>query len=119
MTTSETAPRRRIRAALIGLGFDGQDGQHRILTGTHCVVVGGSAETHAEMVETMRRLEFELDRRGQPLGDLDPNELADLAALIDSPELRQIADRLDVKLEFLGQSFHDSTAEELTELASA
>lgn len=119
MTTSETAPRRRIRAALIGLGFDGQDGQHRILTGAHCLVVGGSAETHAEMVETMRRLEFELDRRGRPLGDLEPHELADVAELIDSPELRQIAARLDVKLEFLGRSFHESTAEELTELASA
>ncbi len=54
-------------------------------------MLGGSEETHAEMIETMLRLEVELERRGQRLGDVPPAELADIAWRIDSPELHAIA----------------------------
>ncbi len=80
--------------------------------------MGGSAETHAEMLETMLRLETELERLGMGLDDVHPAELADIAWRIDSPELHQIALRLNEGLEQHGRSFHESSAEELTEFSS-
>ena len=109
---------RRLRAAIIGFGLDAQDSQQRLSTGEHCVLVGGSAETHAEMLETVLRLESELDRRGQDLAEVTPTELAEIAWRIDSPELHEIALRIKAALDRLGRPFHDLTAEELTDLAA-
>ncbi len=109
---------RRLRAAIIGFGLDAGDSQQRLSTGETCLLVGGSAETHAEMLETVLRLETELDRRGQNLADVTPAELADIAWRIDSPELHEIAIRLETELDRQGRSFHDLTAEELTELSA-
>ena len=63
-------------------------------------------------------MEQELDRRGRRLGDLDPVELAELATMIDSPELHEIALRLKAGLEQQGRAFEDLTAEELTALSA-
>lgn len=109
---------RRVRAAIIGFGLDGQDNHQRLSTGETCLLIGGSAETHAEMLETMLRLETELDRRGQHLSDVSPTELAEIAWRIDSPELHEIALRLRTGLERQGRMFHDLSAQELTDLAS-
>src|SRR5215217_1293232 len=109
---------RRLRAAIIGFGLDSRDCQQRLSTGDTCVLVGGSAETHAEMLETILRLETELDRRGQNLADVTPTELAEIAWRIDSPELHEIAVRLETGLESQGREFHDLSAEELTNLSS-
>lgn len=109
---------RRLRATLIGLGLDGRDSLQRLITGEEYVLVGGSAETHADMVETMLRLESELERLGQRLGELSPSELAEIALRIDSAELHELAQRLAEGLERRGRTFGDSTAEELTELAA-
>lgn len=87
-----------------------------VITGTDCLVFGGSAETQAEMLETVLRLECELERRGQRLGDVPPGELAEIAWRIDSPELHAIALRLEDGLEGLGLSFEETDADELTEL---
>jgi hypothetical protein len=108
---------RRLRATLIGLGLDHRDGTKRIITGEECLMVGGSEETHAEMLETVLRLESELERRGQRLGDLQPDELAEVAWRIDSPELHAIALRIGSGLERRGLSFRESSAEDLTALA--
>lgn len=105
---------RRIRAALIGLGLDAQDNHQRLTRGGQSLVLGGSAETHDELRETVLRMELELDRQGQRLGDLDPLELAELAWRIDSPELHQIALRLEAGLEERGRRFEELSAEELT-----
>src|SRR6516165_5108981 len=95
----QSGPRpRRLRAALIGLGLDNPDHQHRVTRGDQSLIFGGSAETHAKLRETAERMEQELDRRGRQLGDLNPAELADLANLIDSPELREIALRIKAGL---------------------
>ncbi len=64
------------------------------------------------------RMERELDRSGRLLGDLDPAELAELAMMIDSPELHEIALRLKAGLERQGRAFEDMTPEELTELSA-
>jgi hypothetical protein len=118
MTTQHGARPRRLRAAIIGFGLDGQDSQQRLSTGEHCLLLGGSAETHAEMLETVLRLESELDRRGQDLADVTPTELAEIAWRIDSPELHQIALRIKSALDEQGRLFHDLSAEELTELSA-
>jgi hypothetical protein len=114
-----SSPRpRRLRAALIGLGLDNADDQNRVTRGDQSLIFGGSAETHAQLRDTALRMEQELDRRGLKLADLDPHQLADLAAVIDSPELREIALRLQAGLERDGRAFEEMTAEELTELSA-
>ena len=119
MRTQPERETRRLKAAIIGFGLDGWDGdQQRISTGDQCVLLGGSAETHAEMLETMLRLESELDRCGRTLSELNPSELADLAWRIDSPELHAIAVRLHEGLEESGRAFHELSADELTDLAA-
>jgi hypothetical protein len=117
MTTQPTGPPRRLRAAIIGFGLDGRDSHQRLSTGEQCLLVGGSAETHAEMLETMLRLESELDRLDRRLGDVSPSELADIAWRIDSPELHAIAVRLKQAIELEGRNFEDLTAEELTAMS--
>jgi hypothetical protein len=118
MTTQPEAGPRRLRATIIGFGLDGTDNQQRLSTGDECILVGGSADTHAEMLETMLRLESELERLGQRLADVTPDELAEIAWRIDSPELHQIALRLGEGLERNGRTFHESSAEELTDFSS-
>ena len=117
MTQPEASPR-RLRAAIIGFGLDGHDDPQRLSTGEQCLLVGGSEETHAEMLEIMLRLESELERRNQTLADVTPVELAEIAWRIDSPELHQIALHLDEELDRQGRTFHDSSAEELTEFSA-
>ena len=118
MTTHTPGRPRRLRATIIGLGLDGHDGgPHRIITGDDCLMVGGSSETHADLLETMLRLDSELERIGRPLGELEPAELAELALRIDSPELHAIALRIEAGLLASGRAFGESSAEELTALA--
>jgi hypothetical protein len=107
---------RRIRAALIGFGLDSHDDHRRLTRSDQSLVLGGSAETHDALRETVLRMELELDRQGQRLGDLDPLELAELAWRIDSPELQVIALRLDAELERRGRKFEELSAEELSAL---
>ena len=118
MTTQPDAGPRRLRAAIIGFGLDGSDSQQRISTGDQCILVGGSEDTHAEMLETMLRLESELERLGLGLADLTPDQLAEIAWRIDSPELHQIALSLVEGLARNGRTFDESSAEELTELSA-
>jgi hypothetical protein len=109
---------RKLKAAIIGLGLDGRDSHQRLSTGALGLLVGGSAETHTEMLEILLRLEAELDRRGRSLADLTPPELAEIALLIDSPELHATALRLEDGLKRQGRQFEDLTAAELTDLCT-
>jgi hypothetical protein len=70
------------------------------------------------MLETMLRLESELDRRGRHLAEVNPTELAEIAWRIDSPELHEIALRLAAALARQGRAFEELTAEELTDLTT-
>jgi len=65
-------------AALLGLGLDGRDGQVRLTRGKNFVLVGGSAETHAQMQETAIKINEHLDRRGKRLEDVSIGELRDI-----------------------------------------
>jgi hypothetical protein len=114
----QSSPRpRRLRAAFIGFGLDNGGDEQRLTRGDQTLIFGGSAETHAELRATALKMERELNRRGQDLGELDPTELADLAMTIDSPELHEIAMRLQQGLERQGRAFQELTAEELTALS--
>jgi len=119
ITQQSSARPRRLRAAFIGFGLDSQDDLRRLTRSDHSLIVGGSEETHAELRETVQRMELELDRQGQGLGDLDPVELAELAWRIDSPELHVIALRLEDGLEAQGRAFEELSAEELTAILAA
>lgn len=118
MTTQPGGAPRRLKAAIIGFGLDGRDSHQRLSTGEQCLLVGGSAETHAEMLETMLRLESELDRRGKRLAEVNPIDLAEIAWRIDSPELHRIALQLADGLDIQGLDFENTSAEELTELSA-
>jgi hypothetical protein len=118
MTTQPGGGPRKLKAAIIGFGLDGRDSHQRLSTGEQCLLVGGSAETHAEMLETMLRLESELDRRGRRLAEINPVELAEIAWRIDSPELHMIALKLADSLESRGLRFEELSADELTELSA-
>ncbi len=59
------AANRQRKAAMLGLGFDADDGQTRITKGDNFLLYGGSQETHAVMQETAVKINEHLDRRGQ------------------------------------------------------
>jgi len=68
----------RGQAALLGLGLDNDDGHKRVTTGEQFAVVGGSAETHERMTETVVKTFEELKQRGKHLAEVQPVELADI-----------------------------------------
>jgi hypothetical protein len=73
------APKRpRRQAALLGLGLDNDDGHKRITTGENFAILGGSAETHEKMTETVVKTFEELKRRRKPLVAVEPKELAEI-----------------------------------------
>ena len=65
-------------AALLGLGFDADDGQKRITRGKNFLLAGGSQETHGRMQETAVKLNERLDQSGRRLADVSPAELRDI-----------------------------------------
>ena len=65
-------------AALLGLGFDHDDGHKRITTGEQFAILGGSAETHERMTETVVKTFEELKQRGKHLSEVRPVELAEI-----------------------------------------
>jgi hypothetical protein len=109
----------RLRAAVIALGLDGPVRPLRIVHGTDSLLIGGSDSTRAEMLETLLRLEDELDRRQRRLGDLEPMELIEIAVRIDSPELEAIGLRMLEGLAETGRSFREASPEELTAMATS
>jgi hypothetical protein len=115
MSTSRV--RGALRAKIIGLGLDGPEETRWIVQSDDCLMIGGSEQTRAEMVELALRLEVELERLGRGLGDLAPSELAMVGWRIDAPELVRAAMHLDSGLRRSGRHFRDLSAEELTAMA--
>jgi hypothetical protein len=66
------------QAALFGVGLDNQDGHKRITTGEKFIILGGSAETHERMTETIVKTFEELKQRGKPLEAVEPKELSEI-----------------------------------------
>jgi hypothetical protein len=66
-------------ALLLGIGLDAADGEKRITTGRDFLLLGGSADTHAQMTERAIKLDEELARRGRRLADVrSAEELRDV-----------------------------------------
>ena len=63
---------------LLGVGFDNADGHKRITTGEQFAIVGGSAETHEKMTETVVKTFEELKARGKHLTEVDRRELSEI-----------------------------------------
>lgn len=66
------------KAGLLGVGLDNTDGHKRLTTGEQFAIVGGSAETHDRMTETVVKTFEELKTRGKPLHKVEPTELAEI-----------------------------------------
>ncbi len=66
------------KAGLLGVGLDNSDGHKRLTTGEQFAIVGGSAETHDRMTETVVKTFEELKLRGKPLQKVEPKELAEI-----------------------------------------
>jgi hypothetical protein len=65
-------------AALLGVGLDNDDGHKRVTTGEQFAIVGGSAETHDRMTETVVKTFEELKQRGKHLSQIERQELAEI-----------------------------------------
>lgn len=78
MSPKKRKKKRTPRAALLGLGLDNHDGHKRITTGEQFAIVGGSAETHERMTETVVKTFEELKTRGKHLEQIEPSELAEI-----------------------------------------
>lgn len=63
------------KAAMLGLGFDADDGHTRITKGDNFLLYGGSQETHAVLQETAVKINEQLDQRGMKLEDATPKDL--------------------------------------------
>jgi hypothetical protein len=61
----------------LGIGMD-TDGHRRVTQADHFLLVGGSAETHERMQETVVKFEEALDKTGKRLSDVSPGEAAEL-----------------------------------------
>jgi hypothetical protein len=70
--------RKEPKAALLGVGFDNDDGHKRITTGDQFAIVGGSEETHGRMTETLVKTFEELKTRRKHLHLVEPQELAEI-----------------------------------------
>ena len=72
------AKRKPKGAALLGLGFDAQDGMTRLTRGKNFVLCGGSEQTHSLMQETAIKINEHLDSRGKRLEEITSGELRDI-----------------------------------------
>ena len=70
---------RRTWRVLLGLGFDGQDGEKRITVGKCFQLYGGSEETHEVMQEKAIKVSEHLDKRGKTLDTVERKEFDEIA----------------------------------------
>jgi hypothetical protein len=75
---SRKAPKVSAKSELVGVGLDNDDGHKRVTSGEQFTLVGGSAETHERMTETVIKTFEELKRRDRRLETVEPKELADI-----------------------------------------
>jgi len=69
-----------IKAKLLGLGLDNEDGHVRVTRGENFHIVGGSEDTHESMQEKCVKFNEKLTSRGKELEELEKTEFMDLAA---------------------------------------
>lgn len=72
--------RQNVKAKLLGVGLDNDDGHVRVTRGKNFELVGGSSDTHEAMQGKCIRFNEKLDEKGKQLGDLERQEFLDMAA---------------------------------------
>lgn len=78
MSKKKPAKKKAAASALLGVGLDNEDGHKRITTGEQFAIVGGSAETHDRMTETVVKTFEELKQRRKHLHEVEPKELSEI-----------------------------------------
>lgn len=68
----------KAKAHLLGLGLDNDDGHKRITKAEQFTILGGSAETHERMTETVVKTFETLKSRRKHLHTVEPKELAEI-----------------------------------------
>jgi hypothetical protein len=76
--SKKPARKKPVRAGLLGVGLDNDDGHKRITTGEQFAIVGGSSETHERMTETVVKTFEELKQRGKHIAEVGRKELAEI-----------------------------------------
>ena len=71
--------RKKRKAALLGLGLDGEDGHTRLTRGDNFVLSADRKKRTRPMQETAIKLNEQLDRRGRRLEDVSPRICRNLA----------------------------------------
>ncbi len=71
-------PPKKTQDKLIGIGLDGNDGHKRITKADRFAIIGGSADTHERMTETVIKTFETLDRRGKDLQKVEQKELSEI-----------------------------------------
>lgn len=66
------------QSAMLGLALDAEDGQKRLTRGKNFVLFGGSSDTHAQMQETVIKVNERLEKRGKALEEVSVRELRDI-----------------------------------------
>ncbi len=62
----------------VGVGLDRRDEHRRITRSDHFVLLGGSAETHERMQDTVLRFEEALKETGRPLSETPAEKAVDM-----------------------------------------
>jgi hypothetical protein len=62
----------------LGVGLDNDDNHQRLTRSEHFLLVGGSAETHGRMQDTVLHFDEALKRRGKSLKETSAEEALDL-----------------------------------------
>ena len=70
--------KRKAKAIMLGVGLD-SDGHKRITMGPNFALVGGSAETHEHMTETVIKINEKLKAEGKQLHEVSRDEFDDIA----------------------------------------
>jgi hypothetical protein len=66
------------KKALLGLGLD-SDGHKRITRGPNFAMVGGTQDTHDQMVEKAMKINEKLKQRGKDLNEVSSAEFDEIA----------------------------------------
>lgn len=66
------------QAHLLGIGLDNEDGHKRITRAEKFSIVGGSAETHERMTETVVKTFEDIRKAGKTLETIETQRLAEL-----------------------------------------
>jgi len=81
MPDSPSNKKRNGRMLILGVGLD-TDGHKRLTMGATFALVGGKADTHERMTETVLKMNEKLAARGKPNESVTAEEMDDIAASV-------------------------------------